>query len=447
METVKKTHSFFLKRKKDLLCEALFHSFWECLKEGTELNTPYHERVRILSPGIWNGGKEPDFRSARILFQGKIFEGDVILHEKASDYIRNGHLSRGCCSDVIAHVFTLDDIQRPAEKKDGPTSHILECIVPRELLFSTDQKQDEHCRIFRCMSDEGIREFFLDAGHERLQQKSIAVLEDMIRSGTEKAFCKVLLSSAGSSHNSEAFAELYRRVSEYPGECFKTHYRALLWGESSLLPDPVKTPMPEENCILVRSLWDEFWSIRNSSREKIIWKHHSIRPFNSPERRIAMICAFFDKFSISPMEYFAEILHKNGGRAFIRRMKKELTLSDHFWDRHCNFRTGPMDHPASILGKNQAETLLTDAMIPSLLALGKLKDDPVLEREASLLTEYLPPRKDPAEIRRAFREWFPGRPDMEKIFDNACMTQAVLYVLHNFCTKETNCADCILSGP
>ena len=446
METEKKTHSFFLQRSRDLLLEALFHSFWESLEPGTELNTPDHEQIRILFPGIWNGGKEPDFRSGRVLFRGRELCGDIVLHENASDYIKNGHLFQGSCSDVILHVFTRDDVLRSASNPNSSMSHILECIVPRETLFARNSS-GKRCRFFPCMSRERIRDFFLEAGREHLQQKSIAILEDMIGSGVEKTFGKTLLLASGNKYNKENFHELCRRVHEYEKEFFRAHYKALLWGESSLLPDAANTDLPPENRAAARTLWDEFWLLRKSSREKIPWNRTRIRPFNSPERRIAMLCAFFDKFSVSPLEHFASELLRLGGKSFLRQMKSELLLSDPFWDLHCSFYSMPMKHKASILGPGQAETLLFDAIIPSLLALGKLRNDSRLEQAASTLTEELGPRKDLPQFWDALEKWFPGREGIEELFDNGCRTQGVLYMRNTFCTgteKNSACLCCTL---
>lgn len=442
METEKKTHSFFLRERKDLLLEALFHSFWENLKPGTVLNTPGHEQIRILSPGIWNRGKEPDFRSGNILFRGKELHGDIMLHENASDYIKNGHLFQSSCTDVILHVFTRDDVQRSGKGSNSSMSHILECILPREILFSREFS-GERCRFFPCMSKNGLREFFLEAGREHLQQKSLVILEEMIRDGIEKTFGKTLLLASGNKYNKEAFRELCRRLHEYEKEYFHKHYKTLLWGESSLLPDVANSGLPEENRALARKLWDDFWLLRKSSREKIPWNTGRIRPFNFPERRIAMLCGFFDKFTVSPLESFADELLRLGGTNFLRKMKKELLLSDPFWDRHCSFHSLPMKQKASILGPGQAETLLFDAIIPSLLALGKLRGNAPLERAASSLTEELGPRKDLPQFRKALAKWFPGRDGVEKIFDNGCLTQGVLYMSSTFCTEMENTSDCL----
>ena len=445
METEKKTRSFFLQKNRNLLLEALFHSFWESLKPGSELNTPDQGRIRILHPGVWNGGREPDFRAGRILFRGRELEGDIVLHENASDYIKSGYLARGDCSDVILHAFIHDDIPRVPGKENSSMSHILECHIPYEILVS-GKPESGRCRIFPCMSHDMIRDFFLEAGREHLQRKSITILEDMIHYGTEKAFCKILLQASGNKYNKAAFSELWNRINEYERECFRENYKTILWGESSLLPDISRTGLPPENRLLVQELWEKFWGVRQSSQEKILWKTHRIRPFNSPERRIAMICAFFDKFTVAGLDYFAAQLLESGGKAFLRKMKKELILSDPFWDRHCNFRTGPMQYKAAVLGSKQAETLLTDAVIPALLALGKLHGNPALETAGASLTEELPPRRDLPQFRETLKNWFPGRESVEKIFENGCMTQGLLYMAERCgknCDKE--CSACPLA--
>ena len=105
-----------------------------------------------------------------------------------------------------------------------------------------------------------------------------------------------------------------------------------------------------------------------------------------------------------------------------------------------------MQYKAAVLGSKQAETLLTDAVIPALLALGKLHGNPALETAGASLTEELPPRRDLPQFRETLKNWFPGRESVEKIFENGCMTQGLLYMAERCgknCDKE--CSACPLA--
>ena len=91
--------------------EAAFQAQWDQLTDGAVLTDTAGLKVHILSRGEWNHEAGPDFRNAKIRYQGKILHGDIELHRKSSDYIRHGHLADAAYGNVILHVVEEDDLQ------------------------------------------------------------------------------------------------------------------------------------------------------------------------------------------------------------------------------------------------------------------------------------------------------------------------------------------------
>jgi len=441
MENENKSDSFVL-HDPEALYEAAFQSCWDQLADGAVLTESGGARVEILSRGEWNHEAGPDFKNAKIRYQGRILRGDIELHRKSSDYIRHGHLADAAYGNVILHVVEEDDLA--GREEANALAHIPVCRLSPGML---ERRAGPicRCRIFPYMCREQLRMFFTDAGMERIQAKSTAVLETLIRSGSGPAFRQVLFRAAGYKRNQDEFNELLRRLEQYPPDVFQAHFEALLWGESTLLPDPAELELPEAIRTRARLLWDEFWSLRLTAAPPISWKRDSVRPLNSPERRIAMLAEFLRRFSPDPLPSLAEDLQKQTPEQFLRQLRKKLIFSDPFWDVHCSFRTDELPRKAAVLGAERAETLLIDVITPALLAYAKLNNDPELEKKALALPLLIKAQKDNRVFKNAVRRWFPDDDPRLDIFDHAAAVQGCLHIHKKYCADTAgDCVSCLL---
>lgn len=297
------------------------------------------------------------------------------------------------------------------------------------------------------MCAEQLRMFFTDAGLERIESKSTAVLETLIKSGSGAAFRQVLFRAAGYKRNQDSFQELLDRLEAYPPEVFDTHFEALLWGESALLPDPADPDLPEEIRRQVRILWEQYWSLRQSAAGPIQWKRDAVRPLNSPERRIAMLVRFLQTFSADPLPSLAKRLASATPERFLAELRRELKLSDPFWDRHCTFRAGELAHPAAVLGADRAEILLIDVFAPALLAYAKLNGSILPEAKAAALPQFIHAAKNNRVFKNAVRRWLPEADPRLDIFDNAAAVQGCLHIYKQYCSDcAGDCTSCLLAN-
>ena len=444
MQTEKENFSdSFVLHEPEAVYEAAFQACWDNLADNAVLTDVSGVGIRIISRGEWNHEAGPDFKNAKICRLGQIFRGDIELHRKSSDYIRHGHLSDAAYDQVILHVVEENDL---SEQQALALAHIpLCCISPGALKRRAGTAC--RCRIFPYMPHDRLRSFFTDAGLERIQNKSVPVLETLIRSGSGAAFRRVLFRAAGYKRNQEEFLELLRRIEQYPQEIFDAHFEALLWGESSLLPDPANTGLPEDIRNRIRLLWDEFWSFRLNAADPIPWKRDAVRPLNSPERRIAMLAAFMRSFSPDPLPGLAAELQRQEPEQFLKTLRKKLTLSDPFWDRHCNFRSAGLERKAAVLGSDRAEILLIDVIAPSLLAYAKLNGHLLSESKAAALPLLIRPRKNNSVFRAAVRRWFPDPDSVPPVFDNAAAVQGCLHIHKTYCADTAgDCISCLLAN-
>ncbi|MBQ9337378.1 MAG: DUF2851 family protein [Lentisphaeria bacterium] len=430
-------------RDPEAVYEAEFQSRWDALSDGAVLTDTEGNRIQILSRGEWNHEAGPDFRNARILLHGQVIRGDIELHRKTSDYIRHGHLADAAYGNVILHVVEDDDLA--GNGGEGALAHIPVCrISPQSLIRRAGSAC--RCRIFPYMCEPQLEQFFTDAGLERLLFKSSAVLEELIRSGTGPAFRRALFRAAGYKRNQEAFLELFRRLETYPPEVFAEHFEALLWGESSLLPDPANTDLSKEVRREIRRLWDEFWAFRPEARGPIQWKRDAVRPLNSPERRIAMLAAFIREFTPDPLPGLAASLASEPPEQFLKTLRKRLNFTDPFWDRHCSFHTPELTRRAAVLGADRAETLLIDVFTPALWAYARLEPGRLPENTVRSLPLLIGARKDNRVFKNAIRRWLPENDPRAAVFKHAAAVQGCLHIYRHYCAAAGHdCSSCLLA--
>lgn len=441
MENENKTDSFVV-HDPEALYEADFQARWDLLTDGAILTESGGSRVQIISRGEWNHEAGPDFRNAKIRYRGQILRGDIELHRKSSDYIRHGHLADAAYDNVILHVVEEDDL---AGREEGNAlAHIPVCRLSPDMLERRSGSVCR-CRIFPYMHRQELRQFFTDAGMERIHAKSSDVLETLIRAGSGPAFRQVLFRAAGYKRNQDEFKELLQRLEQYPSDILQAHFEALLWGESTLLPDPAELELPEAVRTRARLLWDEFWSLRLTAAEPIAWKRDSVRPLNSPERRIAMLAEFLRRFSTDPLPLLADELRKQSPGQLVKKLRGQLNFSDPFWDLHCSWHSDELARKAAVLGSERAETLLIDVITPAILAYAKLNNDQMLEEKALALPMLIKPQKNNRVFKNAVRRWFPEDDPRLDIFDNAAAVQGCLHIHKKYCADTAgDCVSCLL---
>ena len=239
---------------------------------------------------------------------------------------------------------------------------------------------------------------------------------------------------------------MFRRLEAYPPEVFGEHFEALLWGESSLLPDPANAGLSDEVRSRVRRLWDEFWAIRLEAREPIQWKRDAVRPLNSPERRVAMLAAFLREFTPDPLPGLAAELTSGQPEAFLRSLRERLRLADPFWDRRCNFHSQELARKAAILGSERAETLLIDVFTPALWAYARLESGRLAESRVRALPLLIAGRKDNRIFKNAVRRWLPENDSRTAVFKTAASVQGCLHIYRHYCAAAGHdCSACLLA--
>ena len=416
------------------VAEKTLQDFWESIPAGKVLSLTDGRTCTILSRGIRNRGKGPDFLSAVIRFDdGSERRGDVEIHRRTSLWIAHGHAEDPAYGNVILHAVAENDAA-PGNVPFLPCVPIL--ILPgaarrgAPAISGSQAKRDTFCgKYFALASDTDVLTFAAAAGIDRLRKKSDDFLADMIRRGSAAAFFLRLMELLGPTGGREAFRQLAERLFTYPEDLRTAHFGALLWGESGLLPDPSSAELDPEALAMVRSLWDEWWPLRHDAAVHEGFRFS--RPLDSPERKIAYVLCLMKKLGPDPAGHLADVWSRaRSPERFSVVIGSLFQAGDPFWEVRADFTRKPFARRKALAGPDRINLLLTDLALPVIHA--ELR----MHRQESVLPELercftaLPPNPDNGILKKMRTRCFPGRKD---IFRSAAMQQGLIHLEHEFC--------------
>ncbi|MBR2363779.1 MAG: DUF2851 family protein [Lentisphaeria bacterium] len=458
--------------------EISLRSLWASLPENAEIELENAVKCIVVHPGEANTGEGPDFLNAKLRIGRKYREGDVSVHCRVSDFIRHKHISDPAYNNVILQVAQLNDLKSvpPRQLERLPLFLIngekirtcrekcMTAVQPEknaEKIFpgkrtpaqknntavpdkknSNQQSVETLCPFLAGMAFEDQQKIFREAAKERMEEKAERLLNRLIAAGTEFAFKEQIFLFAGYPNNEKAFSALFVTFSHYSPEVREKDFRAVLWGESGLLPDPASAGLPEESCGYVKELWQTFWLNRTGSKLKPVWNRSGVLYGNTPEKRLAMLCLLLESFPFDPLPVLAGLLVRSGAEAFWRRIAESLDKEDLYWERYRDFYSPEKCRKRKILSDSRKITFCTDVLIPCLSAYGKLKNDPAILLETEKFFFLLPAGDRNSQIRKASGLWYDG-----KVWpSSAAESQGWLHIYkRNCCVLSYDCENCLLA--
>ena len=425
--------------------EGILQAKWNRIPLETVFQTVCGKKLIILSRGTWNLESGPDFLNAKISLDGKIITGDIEIHVQTSDWKLHGHSKDPAFSNVILHVV---------EEHDVRDFRLPVFLLPKEneleKVSAMLQKTSGICSsFFETLSQEQTLKFFQDAGIDRLEKKSKAILSGMIEYGTRNAFLEKLFDVMGFKKNREAFAILFREtVVKYPAEQFNTAFEEILWGESGLLPADHSAMPDQEAANEQLRLWNAWWKLRRDAGEKIHWNRSAMRPANTPERRLAALCEFIRKNGTDPLPGWIKMLEgADSPEACAEKLCKAFTCEGGFWADRTSFHGKKQEKKTALTGKNKALELVIDAALPCLAALAELEGNSRAAGRLRILMKVLPPPETNSVIRKAAVLWFSEPGKTMKLLNNAAARQGIHHIYAEYCGAVSgDCGNCLIKN-
>lgn len=153
------------------------------------------------------------------------------------------------------------------------------------------------------------------------------------------------------------------------------------------------------------------------------WKFFRLRPANFPTIRLAQLAQLLHQF---PNVF--ELLVNTPTKLLYKQL---AVLPSAYWQTH--YRFGQQSKaPIPGLGKESVERILTNTVVPLLVAYGKAKDEQDYVDRAVAILQHLP-----AEHNKITRHWTEMGIKVKSAFDS----QALIELYNHFCTQK-KCLAC-----
>ena len=432
-------------RKGKKSAEVLLQLSWARIPAGSVLKTSAGHPVVVHTAGTWNIEAGPDFQNAKIAFGDRVVTGDIEIHTAATDWVMHGHHYDPRYGNVILHVVSEDNSEAASPGVHERLPDIPVLLLKPAPQSSGTAKADLYPKgrceaVFSRLPNQKLVRLFRHAGMKRMDEKATNFLSEMHSRGVESAFLRSLFEACGYRENREQFLELFSRFSQY-GDLAGEDCDAVLWGESGLLPDIASAKLDPEMHRFVSEIWERWWKIRHGASQPIEWSEVSVRPVNSPQRRIAALSLILNRIRPGIMTFanFAKTLHEEG--IFIRRALETLQASHPLWDNYYSFSVKAFRR-SRVLGASRAADILVNTVMPALKAYSIMTEDSKTANFISNVCPCLPKTQSNRTLDIASLKWFTPPSRRHDIFKDALAQQGAIHIYRNLC--EETCIECAM---
>jgi hypothetical protein len=305
--------------------------------------------VRVLHPGRAGRGAGPDFRDAIIAApSGTVLRGDVELHVRASDFRAHGHARDHRYDRIVLHVVFEDDAKEETLLACGRRVAVV-ALAPWVRKRASELsgwlaaprlwREPCHDAIAR-IRPEAVGLLLDELGGQRFRERSLAIAEQIERSGPAEALFRALLEGLGYGGNRALMTQIAERAD---------------WRDVSAM---LETSSPDRRTV-------EALLLKNAG---VLLEGHTGRPANHPARRI---------------EGVATLLVRHQA-LFVAAPDVTRLLALAHGDLAGTFTAAPQ------IGRSRAIELVTNAVLPWAAALASSRGRPDLVATAFARYAELP---------------------------------------------------------
>lgn len=400
------------------------------------LRTTSGENLCIIDNGRSNN-KSNIFNNAKIKIGDKTWAGNVVLHDKSSDWEDDIHKYSSCIDNVILHVTMENDCT--TLRKHGEEVHQLCIGYPENLKSDICQNTEENKRhslpCARAVSQIEIVKLHSILSRllvERIEEKARHIEATYAKCGKrwEETLFRTLIKSFGFGIHTQLFEELadtldFHALGKHHDNSMQVE--AIFFGQAGLLNE-LSIPyfyrdFATESCYF-RELKREYQFLEKKFNLKSMdyktWEKSS----SSPHLRIARLAAIYHSYRFN-MSNIAECNTIEELREII-----ETPLRG-YWYNHTCF--GGTEHIGnSKMKERQIDVIIINAIAPVLYVYGKHRKEYALCGKAE---EYLHNLK--SEENSIVRRW----KEQGVRADCAADSQALIHLDKSYCSNK-KCLEC-----
>ena len=400
-----------------------------------DITTTDGKRLRVIISGEERGNI---FCNARISLDEEVWSGNIVLHDKSSDWEKEiTRMGADAYSNVILHVTLDDDIE--TMRRSGE-------YIPQLRLTATPQMTEtyncicgtpgEHCtEAIQCMGKLKMHNFLSKLLMERIEEKSarIELLHKTCNKQWEETLFKLLARNFGFGIQSslfESWASLLNIQAAGKHRDNTTQIEALFFGQAGLL---------DENTI---PQYYRAQAVADGHFDTLVREYRFLSSkFNlqaldgkkwgcgnaTPHQRIARLAALYCSHKVS----MSTIASCNT----IEELRTLLQIQPQgYWRTHLQF--GGTETPGTPpLRNSQLDLLIINTVIPMMYTYGRHRRDEELCSKAEDLMHTLQ-----GEDNSIIRRWVQRGIEVECAADS----QAIIQLQKGYCDKH-NCSECHLA--
>ena len=417
------------------IMEQLLHYVWKHrLYPAAPLVADSGEAVEVIDPGLHNRDAGPDFFNAKIRIGGKLWAGNVEIHERSSDWYRHGHERDAAYCNTILHVASAIDTE--VRTLHGEAVPQLRLAVPDGIRGNYEELLAEEnyppCyRIIPALSLLTQHAWMSALTAERLEEKTERITQYLGRTGGdwEWTFFIALARNFGFSVNSDAFEEWAftirpSDIGKHRDDLFQVE--AFFFGQAGLLGDNATALDLQDDYF--RRLQREYRFLQNKFSLHPLdtkrWRFLRLRPQNFPYVRLAQLASLYHGGRVN----LSRIIETEDPKQLRELLRATATP---YWQEHYTFGRRAAATPKT-LQEGSLDLLLINTVAPVLFAYGRERmEEGLCERAFGLLESTR------AEHNFITRSWASAGIKAE----NAADSQALIHLKKNYCDRK-DCLRC-----
>src|SRR4051812_30221940 len=352
-----------------MLSERLLQFIWQFQYfNNKNLFTVKGEPLQIIYPGVYNTNQGPDFLHAKIKAGTTLWAGNIELHVQASDWQAHHHGEDDLYNNIILHVVWVNNRTIMDKQGNELTTLEMQPLVSKLMLEHYNLLMQSN-RFVPCENQlPALTAIAWDSWKERLlverlQKRSAKVLEHLFESNNhwEEVLWWMLARNFGIMVNADAFEGIAQSI---PVNILAKHknqihqLEALLLGQANLLngdfDEEYATLLQREYNFLQRK-----YTLKPAGITPVFLR---MRPSNFPTVRLAQLASLI----ATSTHLFSKIKEAISLNDIIGILN--VTAND-YW--HYHYRLGePTDYKPKVLGRQMAENIMINTIIPVLFAYG-----------------------------------------------------------------------------
>lgn len=416
--------------------EDLLQFIWEAgLYDAHDLCTTDGEALEVLKAGRIQHNSGPDLNDAVVRVAGQTWAGTVEVHLRSSEWNTHGHQGDPAYNNVVLHSVYLHDAEvHTADGRRLPTVELRGRIDGRHLRLHQalmESRREVPCTPYLHEVDPARVRFWLERLLVQRLERKVGEVEALYRcngNDPNETLHHMLLRWLGGPVNAEAFSMLahalpLRLLLKYRDD--PARVEALLFGQAGFLDDGFQEDHP-------RRLQQEYrWLAHVHGLRPVpeaAWKFGRLRPSNFPTLRLAQWAALITTRPDMP----ADLVAHDAPEALRALLDVE---ADGYWRTH--YRLGAASAPRpKRLGRAMADSLIINAIVPYLFAMGRIRGfQPWMDRALALMERL------PAEQNGITRMW----DQLGLKAANAGQSQALIELKKTYCA-ERKCLSCAIGA-